>query len=89
MPLNRILDLCPIFKAKILSKRIQGLNVELVATTNGRACNMADLVHLPKMRDDKAKKINININQKELAFNVRMANNTIEVPKWIIQNVKI
>ena len=49
VPLNKILDPCPKFKAKVISKEMRGLNVELKATTNGIACNMAHHVDLPKM----------------------------------------
>ena len=61
MPLKKILDLCPRFKAKILSKGMHGLNVEPEATTNGIVCNTTQLIDLPKMRDDKVAKINISI----------------------------
>ena len=67
VPLNRILDLCLRFKAKVLSKGMHGLNAELKATTNGIACHhLAQRVDMPKMQDDKVAKINVKIDHKEL-----------------------
>ena len=55
----------PQIKAKLFSKRVQGLNVELEVIASGTTYNMAQLVDLHKMRDNKVAKINAGINQRE------------------------
>ena len=49
VPLNRMLVLCPRFKAKVLSKGMHDLNEELEMTNKGIACNMVQPVDLPKV----------------------------------------
>ena len=51
---------------KVFIKGIQDLNIELEATTEGIACNMAQPIDLPKMWDVKVATIDMSINQKEL-----------------------
>ena len=65
VPLERILDLCPRFKAKILRKEIRDLNAKLKATIEGATCNMVQSIDLPKRQDAKVAKINLSINQNE------------------------